>query len=193
MAATPPVIVGFESGLEYWRKAWVAGNGSAEGPLGQVAPDALLEEFRVNPLLLEDSPFLSPSAARSAGAGCVAGLLGLDAPVSLVVDRPEKRAPGSGVLARTWCRGLSQAMLAHVEDNILCARPNLCFCSSRASSRMQACWMWPMSFAVTSCGLARRCMRGDIWRSIGPSPLPNGSRRYVACFGMRGASRTRVW
>lgn len=125
MAATPPVIVGFESGLEYWRKAWMAGNGSAEGPLGQVAPDALLEEFRVNPLLLEDFPFLRPSAARSAGAGRVAGLLGLDAPVSLVVDRPEKRASGSGVLARTWCRGLSQAMLAHVEENIYVCSPEL--------------------------------------------------------------------
>lgn len=82
----PPVVIGYGSALEFWRKTWLAGNGDAGDLLGDPFPDDLLLAGAESPELLAGYPKLQPVANGAAGARRVSELVGLSEPVGLIVE-----------------------------------------------------------------------------------------------------------
>lgn len=128
MGAREPVVVGYASALEFWRRSWLKGPRVMEELLGQLFPDALLAEIAECPDVLGEFPMLHPTASRDIGAtDRVAGLLGISRPVDLVVENAVLRRQNKACRSHLWGQGLSAGLISHVEDNIYVCGPELAF------------------------------------------------------------------
>lgn len=123
----PPVVIGYESALEFWRKTWLAGNGDAGDLLGDPFPDDLLLAGAESPELLAGYPKLQPVANGAAGARRVSELVGLSEPVGLIVESAACRNETEKFRSCVWSPSVWQGLTAQVEDNIYVCAPELAF------------------------------------------------------------------
>lgn len=123
----PPVVIGYESALEFWRKTWLAGNGDAGDLLGDPFPDDLLLAGAESPELLAGYPKLQPVANGAAGARRVSELVGLSEPVGLIVESTACRNETEKFRSCVWSPSVWQGLTAQVEDNIYVCAPELAF------------------------------------------------------------------
>lgn len=195
MAGRRDVVVGGWSAIEYWRRAWVAGNGSAGGLLGSAFPDDLLSELLDAPSMLGGYPGLQPAAPAGGIAlpSRLASILGLSLPVSIVVGRASARCRPSGVVSHVWSRGLVDGLVTHVEDELYVCGPELAFVQVAAQSTKSAL----LELAYELCGDYVR-LDGSMFsgRHLGPdNALSSPFRLRAVCDllgGFKGAQRARL-
>lgn len=126
MGSRECVVIGYESGVKFWRRAWVTGNGSASGLLGHVCHDPELEALACGSVGFDEVGTVDAGAGASlVGRGRLSGLYGLTSPVDIVVTGAAHRRDSDDVRCHVWRYGLPTWLLAHVEDNVYVCSPEL--------------------------------------------------------------------
>lgn len=195
MAGRQDVVVGGWSAIEFWRRAWVAGNGSVGGLLGYAFPNDLLAELVDAPSMLGGYPVLQPAAPAGgiASPSRLASLLGVSPPVCLVVSHASARCRPSGVEPHVWPSGLVEGLVAHVEDELYVCGPELAFVQVAAQSTKSVL----LELAYELCGDYVR-LDGSMFsgRHLGPdNALSSPFRLRAVCDllgGFKGAQRARL-
>ena len=195
MAGGHVVVVGGWSAIEFWRRAWMAGNGSAAGLLGHAFPDDLLAELVDMPFMLGEYSALQPMAPAGgvASSSRLAALLGVCPPVCLVVSRAAARCRPCGIKPQVWTRGLVEGLVVHVEDDLYVCGPELAFAQVASGSTTPML----LDLAYELCGDYVR-LDGSMYsgRHLGPdNALSSPFRLRAVCMllgGFKGAQRARL-
>lgn len=195
MADKRDVIIGGTSAIEFWRRAWLEGNGSAVGLLGHAFPDDLLEDLAANPSLLEDYAQLRPGSGARVGFSprALASLLGLSQPVELAVCHASARRRPDGLDVRMWPQGLVEGLVVHLEDNLYVCVPELAF--AQLAGRLSRAELVELAFEL--CGDYVR-LDGALFEGRhlgGEHALSSPCRLRAACElfgGFRGAQNART-